>query len=416
MTESKLELQPRYARRQYYLRILFALGVVILGLMFIASMWWGTLNDTPTLKIPMPTMPKQNARDYFIKASDEIVNDMQLAYIETAIRTHSKEGHIYTLAEKAAVIRQNVAAVQTLHEGFAFPYHELPVRDLDNTLMNLDHHYIKYRSLARLLWAKGRVEAEQGDYDAAINSDMDAIQMGQMMPHGAPLIGSLVGIAVEAIGGKNAGGYIVHLNARQARAAAKRMEQIIALHIPWADMLQEEKWTQQVSLVKLFRDPKWHEEMAQMASPADDEDSDKRNRMEKLRDTVRLYLVNKHEVMYNYTHYMDQLIANAGLPYAAHPADPPVPSDPVCQVVAIGGNMGRDKAVEMDARNAQLCLSLALRAYRLEHGEYPLNLQSLVPAYLNRLPDDPYALQGSYGYVRDKVGYTLSSGGVPATH
>jgi hypothetical protein len=409
MADTNEEQQQKRSRRQRRLSALFAVALGLAALILIGSLWYATLNDVPVLKIPQPVIPNPNARDYFNKACEQLVDNKKWEEALALPGRGGKTQHSYTLAEQAALIRENGPAIQTLHQGFAFPYAEIPARSYNTMFPN----YAKYRSLARFLALKSRVEAAQGDYDAAINSHLDAIQLGEMIPHGAPLIGSLVGIAVQAIAGKGAEDVISHLNAAQARAAAKRLEQIIALRMSWADVLQEEKWSQQAGLIEIFRDPKWHENVRQMVMP-DDEDGDaaeKRGRLEKLRDIGRIYLINKHEVLYNYTHYMDQLIANARLPYAAHPPAPPIPSDPINELLSITGDMGRNKAVQMDAQEAQLCLRLALRAYKLEHGVYPPTLEALVPAYLSRLPDDPYAMQGSYGYTRDKVGFTLSSGG-----
>jgi hypothetical protein len=195
------------------------------------------------------------------------------------------------------------------------------------------------------------------------------------------------------------------------------MEGVIALHMPWADMMQEEKWTGQAEMIALFRDPKWRQGLQNPLGNddnSDEESADKRSRMEKLKENLRLYMVNKHEVLYNYTRYMDQLIANARQPYAAHLPEPSVPDDPVNQAMAISGAMGRDKSVQVESQAALLCLRLAIQAYHLEHSAYPPTLQTLVPDYLSKLPDDPYAMQGSYGYTRDKVGYTLTSGAGPA--
>jgi hypothetical protein len=43
-----------------------------------------------------------------------------------------------------------------------------------------------------------------------------------------------------------------------------------------------------------------------------------------------------------------------------------------------------------DATHRVLILALALRAYRLEHDDYPQTLDGLVPAYLRSVPTDPY--------------------------
>ena len=47
----------------------------------------------------------------------------------------------------------------------------------------------------------------------------------------------------------------------------------------------------------------------------------------------------------------------------------------------------------------------------LEHGDYPQNLNQLVPATLKKLPDDPFALNGLLRYRRTKTKYVLYSVG-----
>jgi hypothetical protein len=53
-------------------------------------------------------------------------------------------------------------------------------------------------------------------------------------------------------------------------------------------------------------------------------------------------------------------------------------------------------------------VSLALSAYRTEHGQYPDKLGSLQPKYLARLPKDPWGT-GDYQYRRQDDGYLLYS-------
>ena len=54
---------------------------------------------------------------------------------------------------------------------------------------------------------------------------------------------------------------------------------------------------------------------------------------------------------------------------------------------------------------------LALAAYRADHGEYPEDLASLTPRYIEKLPADPYALDKPLCYHRQSSGYLLSSVG-----
>jgi hypothetical protein len=54
-----------------------------------------------------------------------------------------------------------------------------------------------------------------------------------------------------------------------------------------------------------------------------------------------------------------------------------------------GGVLVRLDERELHFRAAQVML--ALEGYRLSMGEYPLTLEALVPAYLDRLPADPFS-------------------------
>jgi hypothetical protein len=72
---------------------------------------------------------------------------------------------------------------------------------------------------------------------------------------------------------------------------------------------------------------------------------------------------------------------------------------------------GRIKDVVCETQNGLLLVVLALHAYRLEHGHYPASLAELAPAYLKKLPDDPFALQGTFQYRLDSNNYVLYSVG-----
>ena len=58
---------------------------------------------------------------------------------------------------------------------------------------------------------------------------------------------------------------------------------------------------------------------------------------------------------------------------------------------------------------------LALRAYRLDHGRLPDKLESLVPAYLDKLPLDPFDETRGFRYRPKGAAYVLYSIG-PDVH
>lgn len=53
----------------------------------------------------------------------------------------------------------------------------------------------------------------------------------------------------------------------------------------------------------------------------------------------------------------------------------------------------------------------ALYAYYSERGSFPENLQELVPSYMEKVPEDPFARDGKYIYVKNLTGFTLYSTG-----
>jgi hypothetical protein len=60
--------------------------------------------------------------------------------------------------------------------------------------------------------------------------------------------------------------------------------------------------------------------------------------------------------------------------------------------------------------NRLLATTLALRAYRLDHGAYPASLETLAPKYLPSVPQDPFG-SGALRYRLTSSGYSLYSVG-----
>jgi hypothetical protein len=294
-----------------------------------------------------------------------------------------------------------------LRLGFSYPYQEPPARSFNA----LFPHYAQFRSLSRLLNLEAQTEESRGDWSGAMNSSLDAMRLGADVPHGGILIGKLVGMACQAAGRADAWGYAEHLNAAQARAAARRLEEIVNRSVPFADTLQEEKWMAQAGLLEMFQKANWLTTMNSFLEEA--RNGDEPDSLPKWRLMPILFLRDsKRKIMDNYTRYMDAVIADARQPYAAHPTPPPLPGDIVNRNLLPVFAVARFRDVyESETQNELLLVTLALRAYRLEHGAYPDTLAELVPAYLTRVPSDPFALGGPLRYRREGGNYRLYSVG-----
>lgn len=391
MQNSRLRPAPR-SRRTVLIRVCL-IGFIGIGLF---GFRWITAMRVPVVTIPSPAMPKPNAFDFYVAAGKGIINDQQIA---EAFGVTPKAS--YSRLQKEALVQPNIGVIDTIHQGFAYSYRNPPYRSGETTFP----YYARFRALSRLLALQAQARQENGEWSGAADSSLDAMRMGEDIPYGSAIIGDLVGVACQAIGRRQMWKVDAHLNAAQSRAAVRRLEGILAAGLPYADTLQEEKWAMQAILLEGFRNPrKWDVPAAEGKKGAEEPNTGQSSPL--------FYLVfSKSRIMSNYTVYMDQLMDQARRPYGLHLPPPPAPSDPVNRIMLPIFPQARLKYVENQTQNDLLLITLALHAFQLEHGRYPASLLELAPTYLKKLPDDPYAAQGTFKYLVKGKSYLLYSVG-----
>jgi len=377
-------------------------GVIGLAGLVLVGMWWTAAMKTPKVVFPKPVIPSPNAFDFYVQAGNAVTGDKQ---ISDAISTQPPT--TLTPAQIDALVQQNLGAINTLHQGFAYPY----VDPSPRSIKTLVPYFAKYRGMARLLSLQSKVRAEKGDWGGAVDSNLDAVRLGEDVPHGSVVIGYLVGVACQAIGRRPIWTSIEHLNAAQSRTAATRLESIMDRNFSFADTLQEEKYFGQAALLEMFADPKQTRAyLVQDMGTNPGEEPPGAAAAQSL--SVLFYLAySKSRIMQGYTTYMDQSAAIARQPYGLHLPPPPLPTDPINNILLPVFSQARLKGVDSETQNGLLLVMLALRAFRLEHGRYPAALTELAPAYLKKLPDDPFAAQGTFKYILNGNTYTLYSVG-----
>ncbi len=365
-------------------------------------------NSRPNIFIPPPPpLPSPNARDFFIKACDQI-QDGKL--FNNAFAPKKIGGKLLiSPGDIQKILDDNREALKTFHEGLKYPYQEPAQRSYAGTFP----HFAKFRNLARLLSFEAKIMQQKQDWNEALKLRLDCVEMGSKIPRGGSVIAGLVGVAVEAIGSKSLEDMIPHLNAFSAKMAARRVQKIADNPISYADLLQEEKYTGLNFLLHTLYEKKEDgksdfgiKDLLEMIH-SDDENS--KSRVYDAKEVIKFYWIGKAQTIRNYSNYMDTMIAQARQPYALHLPPPSIPDDPFNKMLAPVFAQAREKFVTSDASNAQLAIALALQSYKMDHDNYPSNLEQLVPAYLSNLPEDPRALKGSFGYQREKESYTLFS-------
>jgi hypothetical protein len=197
-----------------------------------------------------------------------------------------------------------------------------------------------------------------------------------------------LGNSLQAVGRKEAWSTLDHVSGAEARRAARRLEEMAARRVPLADILREDKWMMQASLLELFNVPGWRKssssDSTMMIIVRDSDIID-------WKTEFRIWTVSKRAIMHHFTRHMDALIANTKKPYPASAKSPPLPNDPLCaKILPIYDRAWMLSAVAR-TENDLLMVSFALRAYKADHGAYPANLEALSPAYLNAIPIDVFS-------------------------
>jgi hypothetical protein len=377
------------------------LGAFVL-LAVIAGIWlWGA-SRMPVVNIPpTPKPPSPNAYDYYVKAGASVVDSSKVAF---AMSNKTKpaspvnaDDKLYSVSEKAAIIRRNAQVLKLARQGLVYDCMCPPVRSyVASTLPTPD--FAKIRQLARLFSLDAQVKEARGDWAGGTSARLDTLTMGQSLPEGGNILTMLVGSAVQSIGRADEWKAIDHLNGAEAKTAAHRMEGIVSKHVPFVDVLTEEKWSSLATI------------MDQVSGKAITPVSG-------LPGAPPRLIIGR--MTRGYIKNMDEYIASARQPYAARVPIPP-PSG-FSQLMSLGGTtlsgiltpvFDRARFTDVshnETQNVLLCTAFAIRAYKADHGKYPAKLSDLVPTYLSKVPADPFALKGSLRYMPTYKKYILYS-------
>jgi hypothetical protein len=258
-----------------------------------------------------------------------------------------------------------------------------------------------------------------GNYVGAVDSGLDSMEFGAEIPSGGSTLERLIGAAVEAIGRQRLWGIIDRLTSDQAAVAAQRMEAITASRQSLTDSLTEEKWAMATQMRELLRNGSTfdiysglHSYTPQNSStpsglsglfaPAESDPShvetpeERRIALREMsRDWRELMTHSKQQIIDANMGTMDNVIAEASLPFASVMPDSFEPHDPFNRDFLRASTDYRDELLHDDATRMDdglLTLAFALHAYRVKNGIYPDSLDRLIASgLLHSMPTDPFA-------------------------
>lgn len=375
----------------------FALGCVLLASL---AGYWHYANQLPVYRPPTIVMPVPNAYDDYV-AAGHLCRAAGGATVPLAsVALPQRGGPLappgfrsrrqveayeskFPLAQLRAVVARNRPALARLRQGFKKSYRNPPLASFNQMLRVIADS----RELARELVAEGKLAEREGRPNDAARSYLDCLRLGVDVPRGGMVIHGLVGIAIQSIGLKALQNVTDRLDGPTAAAAARAMVRLDARAPTAADTLTWEKEFGTISILQVLRQTRSRLQIASMAGSSPGRPPS----ASEVLTGLRFLFTPKRRMVDNYRAYMDAMIASARRPtYAAGPP-PPVPNDPLNQILAPVFSSVRPAWDRRDAQWQLTELELAVRAYKQQHGSMPPSLSALVPAYLPAVLQDPYA-------------------------
>jgi len=337
-----------------------------------------------------------NAYCYYVKAL-EMRRQAALANSTSPPSPPDEEHPLRQAAEpdykqSPAEINADAETLEIVRQGFAFKY-----RSLQSSTESFGGDRISFNSsmstIATLFAKESDAKAAKGDWGGAANSALDGIRLGQDISHGS-IADMLIGRSIQAIASKNLHNLLDHSDAKTAKNVIARLTKILSQKIEYADVLQTEKQTGLWVFKELATSSDWRKE-AHVTSAK-----------------------SLPELKNEYVSTMDELAANARLPYPWRKTSIPTPDEPLNQTtlglfsnpkyLLHGMTQGTPLAIQQ-TKSTFMLVEFALRAYRLEHHKYPSTLAELTPDYLQEIPEDPFSSHQPLRYKTVGKTYILYS-------
>ncbi len=375
---------------------------------------WGDIN--PEIHIPPQVLPKVNAYDTWERAWAAIKDEKSIInFFEPAVLAATGESSVGGRV-RADYVTRNREALALLRQGLLQEYvrPNVPI-DLDE--MNDGGHQ---RQLARIMTMEAGAYDAAGQAGHALETALDMLQMGAMVARGNGTIGRMVGMAIQNFGRFHLWRLVDRVDRAAATSAVKRLEAITSTHLPLSETLRHEMYDGQSEIMKILQKRAWRDElrktyfeiegvMSYLSSIPFLKGGDFLSR---LGLSKGIYYGAKRELMGEYVQEMERQIADADkLPPPQTDADADVPNPYVRMFVMNNGLRRFLEAKNTLVPNRLLIVKYALRAYFLDHNEYPQDLSVLVPQYLSSLPRDPFRPEQTFCYKRTPMGYLLYSVG-----
>ena len=359
----------------------------------------GHINKTPTIAATAPMKPPNpNGYDLYVAASNLIrpANPAVDANLDLKTVTDPKiRAQRYSLKRKDAWLAQNQA-------GFALFERAQKADSLAPPFDKSSYDNSKaIRRMARYKVIESNAHWQRGAHNRALQSGLDIAQLSYDMQRGGGITDYVTGNALQSLSRTTTSDVIEYLDAKQARAGARRIEKLLGSRWTLEQALSEERLRSEQDWLRKFDNPNWRADYFYYQilwfGPLT------------WKERVTQKTVSKRQIVDDTNRIYQNAIRNARTDYGTGVAWSLFPNNPfVSRLSNLLERYRFSEARELTG-DRLLMLRLALRAHQLEHNAPPPDLQALVPNFIKAVPIDPFGKGAPLRYKTDGKNYRLWS-------
>ena len=332
-------------------------------------------NRPPRVVVPTHALPAYNAFDDWVTAGT-----MVKGMTHKSPLSMSDPEKDYTFANFQACYTDSRPALAIFRNGLKKPY----MHPVSRSFATLFPHFASNREMARVISAEAYYYQCVGQYGKAVDSRLDGMEFGGVLPRGAPLIGGLVGVACMAISEQNIEVLITKLSRPELEKTARRLETVETRMVPFSEVIQEEGYQSVAGIQDFMR--RTQNPVTMIASLSVPLGGDP---VGEAWLRARYAFTNKQTMLESQMAYFRDMASDAEKPYVGQ-STRRAPEGPLSEILFPVFARAR---VAFEAQKAVvniLQLEVALRLYYTDNHRYPAKLSELVPKYVHAIPPDPF--------------------------
>jgi hypothetical protein len=325
--------------------------------------------------------------------------------VSDAVRAHIKDNEQVLNMVRKANLKEKCVVPETTSPSDRFPY------------------LARFRHLARLFLAEGRIREIDNNVNAALDNYIDVLMFGQKSPRAGSLLHGLVSIAIDSYATDALQQIIPRLDETQLERAVTELERADEISPPYSEFIQVE-CEQLVKIGDYVTRKRGNARSMEMLFESKKEEDSYYRLLTNLRlNKEWIYLSwNTDRISNNLSEFSEKAVEYANLPYNSPEEEGLrrylfaeeeglVYRDKVIAVLAPPLERAKEAFARRDTYIRGTMLRAAVELYCQTYGEYPKDLDALVEHdIIKEIPVDPYSnrpfsyIDGavySFGYDRD---------------